>query len=95
MTCWLHGISGGMVGLIADFLAGRSPELLNVLAGFAEAPGSTFAWQFWRAEWELCSQFYRSGPERNRELRGRFGGGDALIGQAELDDLLVRWRHSQ
>jgi hypothetical protein len=36
--------------------------------------------------------FYRFGPQRSRQLCERFDLGDSVIGQAELDDLLVLQR---
>jgi hypothetical protein len=91
---WLSRVNRQTAELLAAFLSGQSSELLNLWVGFAEVPGSPFLREFWRRDWELAAEFYRSGPVRNRALRERFGGGDALIGESELDDLLVRWRRA-
>lgn len=80
--------------LLLALLAGESPELLNRWVGFAEVPGSPFLREFWRRDWEVAAEFYRTGPARNQALRAHFGVGDGrgLIGPSELDDLLVKWQ---
>ena len=93
-ACCLSHLSRRITELVRALLAGQSAELLNECVGFAEVPGSPFLREFWRRDWELAGDFYRTGPARNRALRERFGGGDALVGESELDDLLVRWRRA-
>ncbi len=88
------GTAEGVSDALAAFLGGESERFLDLVA--ASLPSShgvcPFLAKLWERDLESLREFYRLGPQRNRELRRRFGVGEGVIEQAELDNLTVIWR---
>jgi excinuclease UvrABC nuclease subunit len=72
-----------------DFLTGRSDGLIDAAREQLPKDISRFQTAFHDHDAELAREFFVRGPKRNAELRSAFQLRDALVPQAELDDLLV------
>ncbi len=84
------------LGPLQNFLDGSDntfPALLEAKLSGGLDPGGSVA-VLVREDLEALRVFSRFGPERNRGLRQRCGLDSPLIGQNELDDLLVLARES-
>jgi excinuclease UvrABC nuclease subunit len=91
---WLHAGGGSWRNRLRGFLLGESTELLDELQAQA-TEGTPFHLAFRQADLESLHHFFRVGPQRNHFLRQRFGDGQPLIPQEELDDWIVRGRALQ
>jgi hypothetical protein len=80
-----------LLGRLDQFLAGVSDELLLFIEEslFRRQGVCSFLARFWQQDLDRLRDFYRFGPQRNRQLSAQLGLGHSVIGQAELDDLLV------
>ena len=77
-------------GHVQDFLAGLSDDLLQLFVEAAPADHlSPFQRGWHKQDVEVLTQFYVTGPKRNRELARRHNLPNPLISQVQLDDLLV------
>ena len=76
------------------FLLGECEELLACFLS-ARHPDSVFHSSFHQADLLALEHFFRIGPQRNHRLRQRFGVGNHLIAQPDLDDWIVRDRKHQ
>lgn len=75
-------------------LRGECEELVNRFAAVAAREECPFYSAFRQADLAAVEQFFRIGPQRNRRLRLQFGA-EEMIGQEELDDLIVRDQQAQ
>ena len=82
------------LGPLRCSLGGECDELASRFAAAAASEQCLFFSAFRQADLIAVEQFFRIGPQRNHRLRLQFGAGD-LIGQEELDDLIVRDRQAQ
>jgi excinuclease UvrABC nuclease subunit len=82
------------LGPLRTSLRGECDELASRFAAAAANEQCPFYSAFRQADLLAVEQFLRIGPQRNQRLRLQFGAGE-LIGQAELDDLIVRDRQAQ
>ena len=74
---------------LRDFLAGRSPALLETFSGLASERVSKFEQAFFSRDLETLQHFYTFGPARNLRLQEDFALENPIISQEDLDDLLV------
>lgn len=83
-------ISGSSaVTQLENFFRGRSDELIDAAVARLPKEISRFQQAFHEHDLELAREFFLRGPQRNAELRSTFQLNEALVPQAELDDLLV------
>jgi hypothetical protein len=78
--------------LLNSFLLGESDALVRILrCELSHCSGKLdgFANRLLSDDLLALQEFYESGPVRNASLRARHGISDPLIGQNEIDDLIV------
>jgi hypothetical protein len=80
---------------LRGFLLGECEELLAHFLAAASGEDSVFHSGFRQADALAIEHFFRMGPQRNHRLRRRFGNGNHLIPQHDLDDWIVRDRRRQ
>jgi hypothetical protein len=76
---------------LESYLAGESDGFLDMVSAHlpTRPEACLFLVRLWEGDIECLREFYRFGPERSRQLRQQFDIREEVIGQAELDDLLV------
>jgi hypothetical protein len=87
----LRSEAGQVADLLRRMLDGRDDDLIQQFKGVATVTDGTALClqRFHEADVATLKLFYQFGPARNRSLRDNFVYENEVIGQEELDDLLV------